>query len=132
MSWFSAGRPASVCASSKTNIQPGPKDNPATRSGDRERCFTDMLRIAVAETDKPTGKLNLRIIADQLNDAPKAGQPWAIAMVADRLEGKPHQSSTVSVGQKRVTEMTREELLSIAAQGMVKDDEPAEEQETEH
>ena len=88
-----------------------------------EKCFTAMLRIAAVESDTTTGKQNLRIVADKLMESAKAGESWAIQQLADRLDGKPQQTSNVSLSPRSVTEMTREELLAIAAQGRVETDE---------
>jgi hypothetical protein len=91
-----------------------------------ERCFAALLRIAAAEADAATGKQNLRIVADKLMESAKPGESWAIQQLADRLDGKPQQTSSVSLAPRSVTEMTTAELLAIAAQGRVKtdDDEP--------
>jgi hypothetical protein len=45
-----------------------------------------------------------------------------LAKIADRLEGKPHQTSETTIHNRPVTEMTTAELLRIAAQGRT--DEP--------
>ena len=56
-------------------------------------------------------------------DAALEGQSWAIQQVADRIDGKPAQESTVNVKEKReASDWTREELMAILAK-MKRDDE---------
>jgi hypothetical protein len=64
--------------------------------------------------DHPAGKRKLRRIAEKLVDAALDGQSWAIQQVADRIDGKPAQESTVNVNEKReATDWTREGLLAL-------------------
>lgn len=66
--------------------QPG-NDN-ATKS----RPFWLTVTRAIAQED---GR-RLRQAAEKLLDQAAAGEPWAINALADRLDGKPHQSTDIS------------------------------------
>jgi hypothetical protein len=69
-----------------------------------EKQFADQLRIVLAErVDKndPKSVRKLRRIAEKLAECALNGEPWAIAQVADRIDGKPKQESDVSVASTR-------------------------------
>ena len=76
--------------------QPG-NDN-ATKS----KPFWATVTRALAQDD---GK-RLREAAEKLLTEAAAGEPWAIQMLADRLDGKPHQS--VAVGNPDGTNLFQE------------------------
>ena len=76
--------------------QPG-NDN-ATKS----KPFWATVTRAIAQED---GK-RLREAAEKLLTEAAAGEPWAIQMLADRLDGKPHQS--VAVGNPDGTNLFQE------------------------
>jgi len=79
-----------------------------------DKTFAEALRIAVNEPDETTGKKNLRMIAEQLVISAKSGEGWAIQQVADRLDGKPAQESTVTFDDKRdAPDWTTAELLAV-------------------
>jgi len=79
-----------------------------------EKAFADAVRIAVTAEDPVTKKRKLRMIAERLVDKALEGEAWAIAQVADRLDGKPAQESTLTVSDKRdATDWTRDELVAI-------------------
>jgi hypothetical protein len=62
------------------------------------------LRIVLAErVDKndPKSVRKLRRIAEKLAECALKGESWAIAQVADRMDGKPKQESDVSVASTR-------------------------------
>lgn len=91
-------------------FQPGNRANPGGRP--KDKAFTDALRLAVNRAD-PEGKKKLYLIAERLVAEAMAGESWAIQQVADRLDGKPAQESTVTV--HRVTrELSDDELSDIA------------------
>jgi Family of unknown function (DUF5681) len=90
----------------------GESGNPKGRM--TEKVFADTLRIVMAETDEASGKRKLRRIVEKLAEAAIEGESWAILQVADRLDGKPAQESTVTVEDKRdATDWTREELVAF-------------------
>lgn len=70
-------------------FQPGVSGNPAGSS--KERRFLAALDRAMAADD---GKL-LRRSAEKLLEQAAAGEPWAISMLADRLDGKPEQAVAI-------------------------------------
>lgn len=64
-----------------------------------DKSFTNMLRIAVAEThDEREGvkRTKLRALADALVEKGIAGDMQAQNAIADRLEGKPKQQVEMS------------------------------------
>jgi Family of unknown function (DUF5681) len=91
--------------------KPGQSGNPKGRL--TEKVFADTLRIVMRETDEASGKLKLRRIVEKLAEAAIEGQSWAIQQVADRLDGKPAQESTLTLDRRDVKEWTRDELLDF-------------------
>jgi hypothetical protein len=74
-----------------------------------EKPFRDAIRMEVAAADG--GRKILRNIAKKLLDLAEDGNLYAIAVIADRLDGKPAQESTVTVNNKRDrADWTRDEL----------------------
>lgn len=100
---------------------PFQKGNVANPNGrpPSEKCFADAVRRAVRQPGKD-GEPKLKHLADKLVSYALAGEGWAFAQIADRLDGKPHQTSDVQV-TRRVEQMTRDELLVIAAGGVQED-----------
>ena len=91
----------------------GQSGNPGGRSTN-DKPLTDALRIAVNETDPVTKKRKLRVIAEKLVECAMGGESWAVQQVADRLDGKPAQQSTVNIYDKRdATDWTTAELEAI-------------------
>ena len=89
----------------------GQSGNPKGRLS--EKPFLDALRLAMLASDGDE-KSKLRRIADRLLSAALAGEAWAIQQVADRLDGKPAQESTVTVEHKSdATDWTRDELVAF-------------------
>jgi hypothetical protein len=70
--------------------KPGESGNPEGRA--LNKPFLDAVSRAIAQDD---GK-RLRKAAEQLLDAADAGEPWALQMLADRLDGKPKQQVEAS------------------------------------
>ncbi len=92
--------------------KPGQSGNPKGRLS--EKLFADAVRMAASEKEPATGKRKLRLIAEKLVAQAIAGEGWAIQQVADRLDGKPAQESTVTVHDKRIpTDWARDELVRI-------------------
>lgn len=90
----------------------GESGNPA--GGPKDKWFADALRMVVSETDEKTGKRKLRLIAEKLAEEAMNGESWAIQQVADRIDGKPAQESTVTIDDKRdATDWTRDELVAF-------------------
>jgi len=89
----------------------GVKGRSGTNKG-KEKPFADALRMEIAEAGD--NHKRLRRIADALLKKAEAGDIQAIAQVADRLDGKPAQESTVTFDDKRdATDWTREELVAF-------------------
>ena len=82
--------------------------------GPRDKLFADALRVASHEIDEPSGKRKLRRIAEKLVECALNGEGWAIQQVADRLDGKPAQQSTLTVQDKHdATDWSTAELEQI-------------------
>lgn len=63
-------------------FQPGQSGNPAGTQ--KQKRFLAALERAIAQDDSK----RLRDAADKLLEEAANGQPWAIQMLADRLDGK--------------------------------------------
>jgi hypothetical protein len=85
------------------------------RSGtnkNKEKPFADALRMEISAAGDDHKRL--RRIAAKLLDLAEAGDMQAINAVADRLDGKPAQESTVTIDDKRdATDWTRDELVAF-------------------
>jgi hypothetical protein len=77
----------------------------------QQRQFQQAVRVACLEEYKNTGFRKLRVIATQLVNKACEGDLTAIAMVGDRLDGKPI-SEHVSTNRGLV-DMSDQELLAI-------------------
>lgn len=90
--------------------KPGVSGNASGRPKDKP--FRDALRMELAAVGDD-GKA-LRDIAKALIASATAGDLQAIREVADRLDGKPAQESTITVDDKRdATDWTRAELVAF-------------------
>ena len=78
----------------------------------KEKCFATALNVAIREAQED-GKDKLRGVADKLVELALNGDMQAIKEVADRLDGKPMQSSEVTVKREQ-TDFDRETLMAIA------------------
>lgn len=65
---------------------------PGNNLGTRPRLFDAALKRAIAQDD---GK-KIRECAEKLLTLASEGEPWAVKELADRLDGKCHQSTSVS------------------------------------
>jgi hypothetical protein len=101
-------------------FKPGQSGNPLGRT--TEQAYTNCLRAALNTEHPKKRRRYLQLGAERVAHAFAEGEPWAVNHVADRLDGRPHQTSETTIHNRPVTEMTRQELLAIAAQG--KPDEP--------
>lgn len=77
-----------------------------------QRAFGQMLTRALVQEDYA----KLRNVVDKLVAAGEDGQPWAIAMIADRLDGKAHQSVDVTT---RTAESVSEEHARLVAESYI-------------
>lgn len=71
-------------------FQPGQSGNPG--GGVREKRFYATLDRAIKQEDSK----RLRDAAEKLLDLAAQGEPWAVQMLADRLDGKPAQQVQLS------------------------------------
>lgn len=58
----------------------------------KERCFANMLRIAINEAVEKGGGTKLRAVAEALVEKGMTGDVAAIKEIADRLDGKVPQA----------------------------------------
>lgn len=82
---------------------------PGNNHGAKSRLFDGALRRAIAQDDGE----RLRRAAEKLLDEAAEGKPWAIAQLADRLDGKADQTVNVN---RNVESMSLVELASEIAQ----------------
>ena len=71
------------------------------------------MEIAAAEDFK-----DLRSIARAHLEKARSGDMAAIKELADRLDGRPAQDTSVAIENRRAEELTDEELMAIAAGGL--------------
>jgi hypothetical protein len=90
----------------------------------RDKTFTDALCVAVNVVDE-SGKRRIRVIAERLALAAMAGEPWAIEMVADRLDCKVVMAAELSLAYRDPRDLTEEQLAVIACGGMIDNHEPS-------
>lgn len=89
----------------------GQSGNPNGRL--KDKAFAEAIRIAV-NGQTPEGKRKLRAIAEKIVDEALAGQPWAVQMVGDRLDGKPLQEAEHTFRRVIAAEVSDDELADIA------------------
>jgi hypothetical protein len=76
-----------------------------------EKQFADQLRIVLAERvdkDDPQSVRKLRRIAEKLAECALNGEPWAIALIADRIDGKATAEILTEQTHRYVVEMPPE------------------------
>ena len=87
------------------------KGQSGNQSGRRhEQKFRSMLEVALADHGKDQTP-RLRKIADLVMTAAEKGERWAIEMIADRLDGKPHQSQPIQA--EPAAAMTKEQRDAV-------------------
>lgn len=86
----------------------GKSGNPSGRPAEQQ--ITTLIRRACVQEDWK----RVRRGVEKVLDAVAAGEQWAINFVADRMDGKPHQSATI-VHQREVKDLTTHELLTALA-----------------
>jgi len=96
-------------------FQKGKSGNPGGKG--KDKAFADAVRVAVnrVHDGDPEGRKKLTVLADRLVDWALAGEGWAYAQIADRLDGKPAQESTVNV-VRRIEELTDQEIATRIAE----------------
>jgi len=78
----------------------------------KDKPFVEALRMEINEAGE--NHKRLRLIARKLLSKAEDGDLQAIQQVADRLDGKPAQESTVTIDDKRdATDWGRAELVEI-------------------
>jgi hypothetical protein len=93
------------------------RGNPKPTGSKPDKLMRDALVVALnreAETadGKPTRKLNL--IADAIVDKAAGGDVSAATFIADRVDGRAHQTTEITIDDKRdATDWTRAELVEI-------------------
>ena len=74
-----------------------PGFQPGNEWGRKAKLVSEAIRRSIKQDDA----VRLRNGVERLMDAFGAGEPWALSMVMDRLEGKPAQAVTVSGDEDR-------------------------------
>jgi hypothetical protein len=82
----------------------------------KDKIFADALRAALNQIDPKTKRKNLLLVADKLVECAIDGEGWAIQQVADRLDGKPAQESTLNVNNRTITELADSEIAARLAE----------------
>jgi hypothetical protein len=78
-----------------------------------EKQFADQLRIVLAEPvdrNDPQSVRKMRRIAEKLAESALNGEPWAIAQVADRIDGK------AALSVESATTLTYRYVVEVPAQ----------------
>jgi Family of unknown function (DUF5681) len=97
--------------------KPGESGNPAGKKPGtlKDKPYRDALRMEIAAAEDFR---DLRAIARAHLEKARSGDMAAIKELADRLDGKPMQESNVSLQERRLEELSREELMAIAVGGL--------------
>lgn len=74
-----------------------PGFQPGNEWGRKAKLVSEAIRRSIKQDDG----IRLRNGVERLMDAFGAGEPWALSMVMDRIEGKPAQAVTVSGDEDR-------------------------------
>jgi|DEB0MinimDraft_3_1074331.scaffolds.fasta_scaffold48834_1 hypothetical protein len=91
--------------------------NNGTRRGPaKNKPWSDALRLAVNESG-PDGLKRLRKIAEACVNAAEAGDMQAMREIGDRLDGKPAQTTDLTVRRAIAKELADDELADIALGG---------------
>lgn len=92
----------------------GESGNPGGKPKEAKQ-FRDALNVAIKRAEGDRTKL--AAMAEALVDKAVAGDVTAIREVADRLDGKPHQTAEITHHRGRAEELSDDELAGIAAGG---------------
>ena len=74
-------------------FQPGESGNPNGTSK-LKRFYATLDRVIIQDEQEQTPKL--RKAAEKLLEEASKGEPWALQMLADRLDGKPKQQTEIT------------------------------------
>jgi hypothetical protein len=87
------------------------------KNAQKAKLYEQALKRALARATGQTVDAGLDKVAEQAVKAAFAGEKWAIEHVSDRLDGKAAQSveHSGSIENRHVSELSREQLLAIAA-----------------
>lgn len=102
----------------------GQSGNPSGRplGATADKPVAQMLISALHEVVEKGSKTKLRAIIDKWIEAARNGESWAIVAIADRLDGKPAQESTVNINSKHdAAEYSRAELIALLEQSRHRD-----------
>ena len=92
---------------------PGKSGNPTGVQKDKQ--FEASLRL-VANRNDPSGIKKLTRIAEKLVECALDGEGWAIQQVADRLDGRPAQDTTLTIERRDATDWSLIELVELIRQ----------------
>jgi hypothetical protein len=92
---------------------PGKSGNPGGQQKDKQ--FEASLRL-VANRTEPDGVKKLTRIAEKLVECALDGEGWAIQQVADRLDGRPAQDTTLTIERRDATDWSLVELVELIRQ----------------
>lgn len=93
--------------------KPGQSGNPSGKH-EKPKPITQMLKSALNEACESGDKTKMRAVIDAWIAAAIGGELGAITSIADRIDGKPAQESTVTIDDKRdATDWTRAELVAF-------------------
>lgn len=81
----------------------------------RDALMLALNREAEDADGRPTKKLHM--IAEALVDKAAAGDVGAATFVADRVDGKPHQTAEITHIRTRASELSDDELAGIVGAG---------------
>ena len=79
----------------------------------KAKLFDQALKRAIAQDDGQ----RLRQAAETLLTLAASGESWAVRELADRLDGRPAQETTLEVMDRRAVELPDDDLHRIAAGG---------------
>lgn len=91
----------------------GQSGNPGGRS--TEKAVANAVRAAVNAPDPKTGRRKLELIAEMATNLAMSGEAWAVQFVADRLDGKAAQETTIK-HELSIVEMTDSEIAQRVSQ----------------
>jgi hypothetical protein len=100
--------------------KPGQSGNPRGRPP-TEATYSNALREELAKIDPVTGRKNVHVIAEIAVARAKAGEPWAVSHIANRLEGLPTANMTIETRRDSISQYTDAELEELIAKRLLDD-----------